>query len=149
MKMSGRSRIAAFIRYEKYLLGIFSNMEIKLKIDKHLNVRAHTVDGVVTNEKIFAYLCGLYSSSNFDSSMNILWDLRNADLSHFSLSEVVTVRDFVEKNLSTKKALKVALVVARQIDLSLSTMLETLLDGSVISTKGFFNMADGEKWVAS
>ncbi len=124
-------------------------MEIKLKTDKHLNIRVHTVDGFLTNEKIFAYLCGLYSSSNFDSSMNILWDLRNADLSYFSLPKVVTLRDFVEKNLSTPKALKAGFVVASQLDLSLSTMFETLLKGSALSTKGFFNKADAEKWVAS
>ena len=124
-------------------------MKIKRKTDKHLNIRVHTVEGIVTNEKIIAYLCGLYSSSSFDSSMNFLWDLRNADLSHFSLPEVVILRDFVEKNLSTPKALKAAFVVACQIDLSLSTMFETLMNGSAVSTKGFFNMADAEKWVVS
>lgn len=127
----------------------FLNMDIKLNTDKYLNIRVHIVDGVVTSEKIFAYLCELYSSSNFDPRINILWDLRNADLNYFSLPEVVNLRDFVEKNLRPSKALKVALVVAHQADLSLSTMLGTLLDGSAITTKAFFNMPDAEKWVTS
>ena len=124
-------------------------MEIRLKIDKSLNIRVHTVDGVLTKENLFTYLGRLYSSADFDPSMNLLWDLRNADLSSFSLPEVVTVRDFVEKGLSTPKALKAALVVASHIDFTLSTMYETLLKGSAISTKVFFNIADAEKWVGS
>lgn len=124
-------------------------MEIKLKIDKALNVRSHTVYGVVTSEKLFNYLGKLYSSPDFDPAMNPLWDLRKADLSSFSLPEVVTVRDFVEKGLNTPKALKAALVVASQLDFTLSTMYETLLKGSAISTKVFFDIADAEKWVGS
>lgn len=132
-----------------YFSDMFHVMEIKLKTDKQLNVRVHTVEGVVTNKEILLYLMDFYSSSSFDSSMNILWDLRKADLNNFSLPEVVKVRDFVEKSLTTEKSLKAAFVVASQIDFSLSIMYETLLHGSPISTKGFFNVAEAEKWVAS
>ncbi len=125
------------------------DLEINTNTDMALNIRVHTVVGVMTKENLFDYLGELYSSPEFDHGMNSLWDLRKADLSTFALPEVVLVRDFVEKNLDKPKAMKSALVVASQLDFTLSTMYETLLKKSAVSTKVFFDVDDAKKWVVS
>jgi hypothetical protein len=131
------------------LQGENDDLEINTNTDMALNIRVHTVVGVMTKENLFDYLGELYSSPEFDHGMNSLWDLRKADLSSFALPEVVLVRDFVEKNLNKPKALKSALVVASQLDFTLSTMYETLLKKSAVSTKVFFDVDDAKKWVVS
>ena len=123
-------------------------MEINLKIDTSLNFRTHTVDGVVTKEDLFPYLSKLYSSSKFDPRLNVLWDFRRADLSSFLFSDVVRVRDHIEKNLSKPKPSKAALVVDSQLDFTLTTMFETLIKGPEVSSKVFLDIDDAVKWLS-
>lgn len=122
-------------------------MEIRRRSHEDLNYREQTVVGRVTKESLIAYLKELYSSSEFDPGMNILWDLREADLSAFSLPEVVSVRDFVAQSFHGPKALKAALVVSTQLGLSLATMYETLLEGSAVTVRAFFDLDDARGWI--
>jgi len=122
-------------------------MEIKRRLNKELNFREHTVVGIVTKEGLLDYLKELYASADFDPGMNILWDLREADLSSFSLHEVVSVRDFVDQSLNKPNALKAALVVSSQLALSLASMYETLLEGSAVKLKTFFDMDEARGWI--
>jgi hypothetical protein len=126
-----------------------TSMEIKTNVDEVQNYREHKVFGAITKESLFSYLGELYSSSEFNPNMNILWDLRDADLSSFSLPEVVSVRNYVEDSLKQPKALKASLVVSSQLNFTLARMCETLLKGSAVKVKSFFDIDDAKRWIVS
>lgn len=122
-------------------------MDIKRRSNKELNFREHTVVGTVTKESLVDYLKEFYASPEFDPGMNVLWDLREADLNSFSLPEVVSVRDFVERSMNKPRALKAAVVVSTQLGLSLASMYETLREGSAVTVKAFFDVDEARGWI--
>lgn len=123
-------------------------MEISINIDKALNLRIHTVTGALTKEDLFAFLTEIYSRPDFDPSMNVLWDFTDSDLGTFSLPDVVTTRDFVEKRLGTFKTIKFALVVSNEFNFGLATMFATLLTTAGISAKVFRGYDAARRWAS-
>jgi hypothetical protein len=70
-------------------------MEITTNIDKETALRTHKVTGTLSLDDLMAKLGEIYSIPDFQPDMNVLWDLRSADLASFSSSDIQKVRDFV------------------------------------------------------
>ena len=73
-------------------------MEIKTNIDKKQGLRIHTVSGSVSKDELLSKLIEIYSRPDFQSKMNVLWDLRSADLESVVMSDIVKTRDLINDN---------------------------------------------------
>lgn len=127
---------------------LLEGMEVSQRIDRSLNLRVQTVSGVVAEEELLGYLRQLYAAPDFEPGLNVIWDFRAADLSQFSLSKVVKVRDYIEKFLNKPKPQMAALVVSSSADFALTSMFETLMKSPSVSTRVFFDILEAEDWVA-
>jgi hypothetical protein len=125
-------------------------MILTTNIDKEANLRLHTVTGAVEKDAVLARLSEIYSRSDFDPDMNVLWDLREADLSSFSSADIETVRDFVGERWGTGGTSRAALIVSRDVDFGLSRMYQMLLEGYTSSSVQVFRDYDEAfNWITS
>ena len=126
------------------------NMEITTKIDNKRGIRIHTVSGCLSKDELFSGLNEIYSRPDFQSNMNVLWDLRNADSKSVVMSDVVKTRDFVEQQWDENATIRIAFVVKTEMDLTLSAMFETLLQGKIkFQTKSFREMEESIDWLCN
>ena len=117
-------------------------MEITTDIDREAGLRTHKVTGTLSLNDLMAKLDEIYSIPDFQPEMNVLWDLRNADLASFSSSDIYEVRDFVGYKWGTGGSSRAALVVSRDIDFGLSRMYEISLESITTSTLQVFRDFD-------
>lgn len=125
-------------------------MEFTTHIDEGANLRMHKVSGVVTKESLIERLNEIYSAPDFISDMNVLWDLREADLSSFQSPDIQHLRDFVKDHWATGGTSKAALVVSRDLDFGLSRMYEFFIkDRTTNDVRVFRDMDEARDWVSS
>jgi len=125
-------------------------MNFTTKTDVDLNLRINIVEGAVDKESLINHLQNIYSSPEFDPKMNVLWDLRNADLRPFSYGQIEEVGDFVGKKLGFQGQSKVALIVSRDVDYGLTHILKMLMEGtSFLKIQTFRNYDEGLAWLQS
>ena len=117
-------------------------MEITTNIDKEAGLRTHKVTGIVSKNDLLAKLDDIYSIPDFQTEMNVLWDLRNADLASFSSDDIHKIRDVVGYNWGTGGTSRAALVVSRDIDFGLSRMYEMSLESITTSKLQVFRDID-------
>ncbi|MFC1829337.1 hypothetical protein ACFL0O_06985 [Thermodesulfobacteriota bacterium] len=117
-------------------------MEITTNIDKTAGLRTHKVTGVVSKNDLLLKLEEIYSIPDFEPDMNVLWDLRNADLASFSSDDIHRVRDFVVHKWGTDGTNRAALVVSRDIDFGLSRMYQVSLESITASKLQVFRDMD-------
>ncbi|MBW2192582.1 MAG: hypothetical protein JRF27_02220 [Deltaproteobacteria bacterium] len=117
-------------------------MEITTNIDKEAGLRTHKVTGTLSIDDLMAKLGEIYSIPDFQPDMNVLWDLRSADLASFSTSDIQKVRDFVGYKWGTGGSSRAALVVSRDIDFGLSRMYEISLESITTSLLQVFRDFD-------
>ncbi len=125
-------------------------MEFTTHIDKEANLRINTVIGSITKERLFEKLNEIYLVPDFDPDMNVLWDLREADLSSFQSPDLQHLRDFVKNHWGTGGKSKAALVVSRDLDFGLSRMYEFFIEDKTSNDVHVFrNLDEALEWVSS
>ena len=125
-------------------------MQFTTKTDVNSNLRIHTVEGELDKEALINQLQKIYSNPDYDPKMNVVWDLRKADLTAFSYLQIEEVGDFVGKKLGFQGQSKVALIVTRDVDYGLTHILKMLMEGtSFLKIQTFRNYDDGLKWAQS
>jgi len=105
-------------------------MEIDTRVEKEHNLRIHTIKGRLSKEKLFCALLEMYASSDFQPDMHALWDVRSTDLRSIVMSDVVDACAFVQEQWRGDKAIRVAFLVASEVDYTLASMYETLSSGN-------------------
>ena len=98
--------------------------------------------GYVSKDELLSKLLEIYASSDFNPNMNTLWDVRCADLKSVVMSDVVETVDFVQKRWEAGKPIRVAFLVASEMDYTLATMYETLLEGNTKLKNRIFRRFD-------
>ena len=63
-------------------------MKIITNIDSQNRVRSHKVHGMLKIDELKDQLKQIYTSPEYDSDMNVIWDLREANFSQIKTSEV-------------------------------------------------------------
>jgi len=123
-------------------------MEIRSTIMKDKNLRTHTVSGVLAVDQLLKHLRGIYASPDFQSDMDVLWDLRDADFSAISSADVESVRDLVKDHWGLSGKSKAALIVSGDQDFGMSRMYEILMD-QVTENKVmvFRDRKEAYKWI--
>jgi hypothetical protein len=132
------------------LLNLVIEMAITTKIDKESNLRLHNVTGALTLNELMAKLEEVYSEPDFTPEMNVIWDLREADLALFTTADIRKVRNYVSKHWGTGKGNRAALVVLRDLDFGLSRMYEFFLESRTSSEVQVFRDYDKAlEWITS
>ncbi len=87
-------------------------MPIETNIDKDKRLRTHKVSGKINLPDLVASLKELYKSPQFDSEMDVLWDLRDADLTSFTFHEIEQLRDYVTRHWGPKGKSRAAVSIS-------------------------------------
>jgi hypothetical protein len=125
-------------------------MGVTTDIDKELNIRRHKVTGTLQLDELVGILGGIYKSPGFDPDMDVVWDLREADLTSFSSEDVQAVRNFVIRNWGTGGKSRAALVVSRDVEFGLTRMYEVYVESDTKSqVEVFRDMDKAVEWIRS
>ncbi len=127
-----------------------NNMNISTKINANKNLRIHSVEGNIDTDELTKFLKNLYNSDEINPAMNVFWDLRKANFSKVSSSQVRNFTEFVGKNWGVGGENKAALIVSKDLDYGLSRMYQMLMDNTSQSKISIFkDMDEAEKWIDS
>lgn len=123
-------------------------MKFKTTFDRKANLRMHKVDGKLDKDILLAKLNEIYSMSEYDPDMNVLWDIREADLSSFNFTEVATIKELAGSFWGTAGKSKAALIVSRDVEYGLTRMYSTLLKNKTNSEVYIFrNYDEALAWI--
>ena len=123
-------------------------MKILTEINTKINLRTHIIKGAIDIVKITGYLKELYSSSDFNSEMNVIWDLREADFSSISSKEVKSLMEYVGKRWGKSGNNKAALIVSQDLDYGMSRMYQILMEGVTPSQISIFkDINEAKEWM--
>ena len=122
------------------------SMQISTAI-KH-KTRWHTVTGTIDVDKLIKHLQALYISPDFDSDMNALWDIREANSSLVTKEDVTVLIDFVATQWGREAKNKMALVATRDMEYGMSRMYQIMLEGKTTSKVAIFkDIQEAENWI--
>ena len=123
-------------------------MKISTEINKKKNMRLHIVKGVIDINELTEYLKEIYNSLDFDSGMNVLWDLRKADFSRVSTEEVWGFKKFVADYWGKGGKSKAALVVSHDSDYVMSIIYQNMIDKETSSEILIFkDIEKAKEWI--
>ncbi len=125
-------------------------MAVTMKIDPITGLRMHKVTGRLQLEELRTALTDVYEAEDFDPDKDVVWDLRDADLTAFSTDDIKSVSGLVKQNWGTSSSSRAALVVSRDVDFGLARMYEQLLDnGSTGEVTVFRDYDEAIAWLTS
>ena len=125
-------------------------MNISTKINAEKKLRIHVVEGSININELAKFLKNLYNSDEISPSLNVFWDLRKADFSKVSSSQIRNFTEFIGKNWGIGGKNKAALIVSKDLDYGLSRMYQMLMDNVSQSKISIFkDMDEAEKWIDS
>ena len=123
-------------------------MEISTQIDRKRNVRIHRLIGPTSVPELEKISAGFYKSPDYDLGMNALWDLKDADFSSVTSSDIDSIVGLAKKLWGQGGKRKVALVVTKELDYGLSRMYEILMSEVTSDNIMVFKDYDkAEKWL--
>jgi len=123
-------------------------MKFITTFDRKANLRMHKVNGKLDKEILLAKLNEIYSMPEYDPNMNVLWDIREADLSSFNFAEVATIKELAGSFWGTAGKSKAALIVSRDVEYGLTRMYSTLLKNKTNSEVYIFrNYDEALAWI--
>ena len=123
-------------------------MEIFTKINKEKNLRQHCIKGLIDVPKLIDFLKGIHTAPDFDLEMKVLCDLRDADLTSVSSSDIKLISDNVGSKWGKDGKNKAALVATRNLDYGLSRMYQMMLGGITQSKVTVFKDIDkAQAWI--
>lgn len=123
-------------------------MAISTTIDLETGIRMHTVTGQPQRNELFDMLRNLYSRPDFDPNRDVLWDMREADLTAFSTEDIQAIRDLAGRHWGAGGASRAALVVSTDVDFGLTRMYEMLMSASSTNeVRVFRDIDEAREWL--
>ena len=123
-------------------------MEISTEINKKNNIRRHIVRGVIDISELTESLKEIYNSPDFDSELNVFWDLQQADFSSISSEDVRSFMEYVVKLWGTGGKSRAALVVSDNLGYGMSRMYQMMMEGATSSEVAVFKDTNKAKeWI--
>jgi hypothetical protein len=124
-------------------------VSITTSTEPRTGARLHRVEGELQLDVLQRALEAVYQSEHFDPDGDVLWDVREADLSSFSSSDVRQVADFVEQHWGGSGSSRAALVVSGDLDFGLARMYEQLLESRRSGeVRVFRDLDDAVDWLS-
>ena len=121
-------------------------MEITTKVEG--NIRWHIVKGVININELTEYLKKIYSSQDFDSNMNVFWNLYGADFSLVTAEDIFHFKDYVGAHWGKEGKSKAALVVPNEIGYGMSRIYEIMMESDFPSSiEVFKDIVKAREWI--
>jgi hypothetical protein len=125
-------------------------MEIKVTIDKKANLRRHVVTGRLSGKDLHEALSSIYKGPDFVPDMNVLWDLRGAEVSEMSSSDIEEVSELVSRHWGKGGSSRAAIVVSQDFEFGLSRMYQVFLESRMeTQIRVFRSIDEAEAWIES
>ena len=123
--------------------------KISTEIDRKINVRIHKAVGSITVKELILALTKLYLNADYDPNMNSLWDLREADFSTFTQSDINQIKNIVDRHWAKKGKSKSAFVICQHETHRMTQFYEIILNASSEKKiKKFSEYSEAMEWVA-
>ena len=124
-------------------------MAITTHIDVDAGLRHHKVTGELSVTELRLTLEEVYAKSDFSAEHNVVWDIREADVSSFTAQDINEVAMFVAEHWGGRDTPRAALVVASDFDFGLARMYEaSVSDDRYRSVQVFRDMTEAVAWIA-
>jgi len=121
-------------------------VEITTKVEG--NIRWHIVKGVININELTEYLKKIYSSQDFDSNMNVFWNLYGADFSLVTAEDIFHFKDYVGAHWGKEGKSKAALVVPNEIGYGMSRIYEIMMESDFPSSiEVFKDIVKAREWI--
>jgi len=101
---------------------------IATRIESGTGFRTHVVKGSVTMCEVQDEMKVTYSRDDYRPEADTLWDLREADLTGLSNSDVKALVDYVLKHRGAPPGARTVFVVGRDFDFGIARMYELMLE---------------------
>lgn len=125
-------------------------MEIVTQFDKKAKIRIHRLKGIVKLQSLLKILKGIYAASDFQTGLNSLWDLREADFGSLVAADFEKVRDLVAQFWGIGGKSRAALVVTGDLEYGFSRMLGIMFQSKSSSEiQVFRDLDEAMKWLTS
>ena len=102
-------------------------MTIESQIDDAISLRTHLVRGTIRLPEISAFMARLYATASLTADFNALWDLRAADFSEVTQTDIKELADFMREHWAEKRKNKVAILVTAPFHFGLARVYEQLV----------------------
>ena len=123
-------------------------MEISFLVSPDKSFATVTINGKFDLSKFNVFYKQMVSHPDFSSGMNVIWDVRKADISKISQDEMRTVSGHIAQLTKKRGSGRGALVVSDDISFGVSRMGEMMTEKFVtVAVRVFRNMEDAEKWI--
>ena len=121
-------------------------IENRVEDDRQLTI--HICTGAITADHLMQAISDLYDG---EPTPNHLWDLREADVSGMSGSEVKEIAFFAKRYAPDRKGGKTAIVSPADVAFGLSRAYEVFADMAhqQVAVRAFRSLEDAERWLAS
>ena len=124
-------------------------MAITTHIDADAGLRHHKVTGELSVTELRHALEELYAKSAFSAEHNVVWDIREADVSAFTAQDINDVAMFVAEHWGGENTPRAAMVVASDFDFGLARMYEaSVSDEKYRSVQVFRDMTEAVAWIS-
>ena len=121
---------------------------MKISTEIKNNIRWHVVKGVIDIAELTKYLQEIYASPDFDSDMNVFWNLYEADFSNVDAEQIFHFKDFVGKHWGKEGKSKAALVVPDAVGYGKSRIYEIMMESKFPSNIEVFKDIDtAREWI--
>ena len=136
------------INARQSLLTAFRHHTLDLSTTLAPHVRWHSVKGVIDIAKLSEYLQKIYSSPDFDSNMNVFWDLFEADFSNVNAEDIFHFKDYVGAHWGKDGKSKAALIVPDAVGYGKSRIYEIMMESKFTNNIEVFKDVDtARKWI--
>jgi len=124
-------------------------MAITTHIDVDARLRHHKVTGELSVTELRLALAEDYAKSDFSAEHNVVWDIREADVSAFTTQDINDVAAFVAEHWGGESTPRAAMVVASDFDFGLARMYEaSVSDDRYRRVQVFRDMTEAVAWVS-
>jgi len=119
-------------------------MAVSTHVDRKAKLRKHTVSGSLTLPVLQGILRDVYAHPDYDPTLNVLWDLRDAVV-EFSSEDVRQLTDAVGSYWQGARA---AIVATNEFAFGMARMYEMVMsEKSSGDVMVFRSLAEAEQWL--
>ncbi len=123
-------------------------MPIETRIDTEANLITHEIMGEFDLDGFKVGYDSLLAHPDFSQDMNVLWDLREGDVSSFSYDDLMNVTRYIENRVEGEASVhKVAIVASSNLGFGISRMYEMLSEELPIILRVFRDIEEASKWL--
>ena len=123
-------------------------MPVETIIDTSRNIIIRTATGLLTLEEAQQAFVSLLSHPDFKQDMHVIWDMNEADISHLTSDQFMTMIEFIQHHTDSRgDNYKIALIASSDLTYGMSRMFESHGYKLPVSIRVFRELAQAYSWI--